>query len=150
MYFYYELSDCIGPNKSHEWLQTCADDNRNTFHEHASSVTSCNSLRSRSSCSASFGSADMFDLSMCTSRHSAEGTIQTGAVEICKEGLSSQTGTAEAFDYKHISVPSYLCLDQESPANLGLLYTDAAHIVLQQSVRSKSAKSIRKFNSSQF
>ena len=46
--------------------------------------------------------------------------------------------------------PPDLCPHAETPTNLGLLFTDAAHVVFSQAETRRAAKSFRKFGSSFF
>jgi hypothetical protein len=151
VYFYCELLRSIGSKESDEWLKACALKKKEIYVVAASERSpSKEPLRSVNS-----------------TMTSAEPNIENEHWAVCnlllpKECLESEKPVDEAKDRNLQSVDSNVNCCQEdhipsepysfsdSQKNLGLLFTDAAHIVLNKPITSRSARIIRKFKSSLF
>jgi hypothetical protein len=162
IYFYCELLHSIGPKESNEWLQTCvlekSEMNATTSRAKSPSNRSLKSLNPASSAE----QTTEIDLNICTRVHSAEGMIsieksaeahkkvQYLEASLNADGINGINDDHDSINDDRESIPSDSYSFSESPTNLGLLYTDAAHIVLNKLPNIRSLKGIRKFRSSFF
>jgi hypothetical protein len=165
IYFYCELLHSIGPKESNEWLQTCvlekSEMNATTSRAKSPSNRSLKSLNSTLSASSAEQTTEI-DLNICTRVHSAEGMIsieksaeahkkvQYLEASLNADGINGINDDRDSINDDRESIPSDSYSFSESPTNLGLLYTDAAHIVLNKLPNIRSLKGIRKFRSSFF
>ena len=146
IYFYYELKRCIGPKQSDEWLQTCVVQNNDSI---------------KMACARSLSNGSSKSFSVSFSSNSTAETVETdlghalteqGPVKSCKnkevepENQCFDKATTDDRDIAALD----LCPHAETLTNLGLLFTDAAHVVFSQAETRRAAKSFRKFGSSFF
>ena len=140
IFFFSELQRFIGQKQINNWLKSC--------------------MKMREQCAATSCTQS---LSMALAK--ADPTV--GCLEIPgkKEEVIASTKTIESnenqcfetilngtyCDYEELnSIPSDQCSNADSPTNLGLLFTDAAHIVLSERSTSRSAKRICRYSTSFF
>ena len=144
IYFFCELQRFIGPKQSNHWLESCVQKKEQY------AATSCTKLPSSYSKldSVALANTDLTVSGLEISEKKEGGIHSTKTVEgnenQCFETILNDTYC----DHEEPQIASDPNAD--SPTNLGLLFTDAAHIVLSDTSTSRSAKRIRRYSTSFF
>ena len=147
IYFFCELQRFIGPKQSNHWLESCVQKKEQY------AATSCTKLPS--SCSkldsVALANTDLTVSGLEISEKKEGGIHSTKTVEGNENQCFETILNGTYCDYEELnSIPSDQCSNADSPTNLGLLFTDAAHIVLSERSTSRSAKRICRYSTSFF